>query len=70
MRSARGGCRASVALVQQGVDQVDDVAAGARITGCGQGLAGLQRSEQLLQDLAHVGRQHGVVGVQHRSSLL
>lgn len=59
-----------MALVQQGVDQVNDMAAGPRITGCRQGLAGLQRREQLLQDLAHVGRQHGVIGVQDWSSLL
>jgi hypothetical protein len=48
--------RPSVALVQEGIDEVDDVAAGARIAGRGSGLAGLQRAEELLQDLAHVGR--------------
>ena len=60
----------SVTLVQQGVDEVDDMAACARIAGRGPRLACLQRAEELLQDLAHVGRQHGVIGVQHRRRLL
>lgn len=60
----------SVALVQQRVDEVDHVAACARLAGGGRQLAGLERAEQLLQDLTHVGRQHDIIGVQHWSRLL
>ena len=60
----------SLAVMQQGVDEVRDHADGAGFCRGGHGLAGLKRVEELLQYVAHVRRQQRIARVQRWRRLL